>query len=354
MIDSDAMPITPMLLWHDQRGIRQAAALRRKAGAELARVTGLRTTSVRSIAKWMWMVEHGAPRSARWCGAPEWIALCLSGSWCTDVTLAVRTGAFDVLKSKFSSSLLRLAGATAGLFPPADGTPALAGVIQPSVARQLGLQESLQVVIAGHDDIVAAYGAGGEVGDLIDSGGTAEGLIRIVDLAPVPQDAVNARMAMTRFYLPETWALIAGAGSTGALMQTTAEMLGLEPAILDGLAAPPRRYGRSVIDVRLSKNALPNIRIKRGAAAPEVWSAVLDLVCDRLKETAARLDALAGPPSRLILIGGAARSRELVQRKAERLGLPVLVSAGVDATTRGAAALAAQACNLRGYRSPAP
>ena len=282
-------------------------------------------------------------KTARWCGAPEWIAFCLTGTWRTDATLAVRTGAFDVLKGEYSSYLLDLAGAPADLFPPVHGTPAPAGTILSSVARELGLPETLQVVIAGHDDIVAAYGAGGEVGDLIDSGGTAEGLIRIVNMAPAPEETVHAKMAMTRFYQPGTWALIAGAGSTGALMQLTAEMLGRIPAALDALATPAGYYGDGLIDVRLSKNALPTIKIKNGAVAPEVWSAVLDLVCDRVQHTAARLQRLAGPPSRLILIGGAARSHELVRRKSEKLGLPAAVMPDNDATTRGAAALAALA-----------
>jgi hypothetical protein len=38
-----------------------------------------------------------------------------------------------------------------------------------------------------------------------------------------------------------------------------------------------------------------------------VWSAVLDLVCDRVAQTARRLQRIAGPPSRLVLIGGAAQ-----------------------------------------------
>jgi sugar (pentulose or hexulose) kinase len=340
LIDAASRPITPMLLWHDRRGVRQAANLRRTAGAQFARLTGLTTTNVRSIAKWMWMAEHGAPSDARWCGAPEWIALCLTGTWLTEATLAVRTGAWDALREEYSGALLEVAGAPMGLFPPVKGSPALAGNVLPPIARELGLRESVRVVIAGHDDIVAAYGAGGEVGDLIDSGGTAEGLIRIVEIAPVPAETVRARMAMARYYTPGTWALIAGAGSTGALMQLTAELLGREPGELDDIAAPPRQYTDGLIEVRLSKNALPTVRIKPSASPAQVWSAVLDLVCDRVEQTASRLERLAGQPSRLILIGGAARSRELVKRKSERLGLPALVQPGVDSTTRGAAALA--------------
>jgi len=340
LIDAKDRPITPMLLWHDRRGIRQAAALRRQAGAQFARITGLRTTNVRSISKWKWMQEHGAPREARWCGAPEWIALCLSGRWGTDATLAVRTGAFDVLRGEFSAELLDLVDAPLGLFPPALGSPAPLGPVLPEMARELGLPPTAQVVIAGHDDIAAAYGAGGARGDLIDSGGTAEGLIRIIDSPPHPSDTVKARMAMTQYYLPGTWALIAGAGSTGALMDQAAQMLGRSPAELDASAAPPGGHASRTIQVKLSKETLPAVEIAPEATAAEAWSAVLDLVCDRVADTGRRLQSLAGPPSRLVLIGGAARSRELVRRKSGRLGLPAVVMAEIDATTRGAAALA--------------
>ena len=105
--------------------------------------------------------------------------------------------------------------------------------------------------------------------------------------------------------------------------------------------------------MHVSKNALPTIKIKNGAPAPEVWSSVLDMVCDRMECTAARLERLAGLPSRLILIGGAARSHELVGRNSEPLGLPAVVLPDNDATMRGAAALAALAMERtpRGSRS---
>jgi sugar (pentulose or hexulose) kinase len=340
LIDANDQPFTPMLLWHDPRGIRQAAALRRKAGADFARLTGLRTTSVRSISKWKWMLDHGAPREARWCGAPEWIALRLTGRWQTDATLAVRTGAFDVLRGEFSDELLELAGAPSGLFPPVQGSPARLGRLLPDVARHMGLPLSAQVVIAGHDDIVAAYGAGGAHGDLVDSGGTAEGLVLIVDAAPKPSETVRARMAMTQYYLPGTWALIAGAGSTGALMNQVANMLGRDMAELDAQAAPPGKYSAGTLDVKLSKESLPEVKLDPRAGASDVWSAVLDLVCARVADTARRLERIAGPPSRLVLTGGAARSGELVRRKIGLLGLPAVAMADIDATTRGAAALA--------------
>ena len=92
-----------------------------------------------------------------------------------------------------------------------------------------------------------------------------------------------------------------------------------------------------------SKEGLPAFKRNAEASAAEVWSAVLDLVSERARRTATRLERRAGRPSRLILIGGAARSLELTRRKSDLLGLAAVVLPGVDATTRGAAALAARA-----------
>ena len=347
LIDAANEPLTPMYLWHDRGGTRQAAAMRKKAGPIFAQISGLALTNVRSLAKWRWLADSGAPRDARWCGAPEWIALCLTGQWLTDWTLAVRTGAFDVLRSEYSHELLRLADAPLGLFPPADASPAVAGTILPEIARDLGLSSAVQVVIAGHDDIVAAYGAGGQQGDLINSAGTAESLIRIVASPPSPAETAGAGIAMARYYSPASWALVGGSGATGALMRQVAEMLGSEPGQLDLQAAPSGRYAPGVIRVRLSKRSLPVVRIAPGSTSPEIWSALLDIVCRRTAKAARRLKRLAGPPARAILIGGAAHSRDLSERKSRALSLPVVRMHDVDATTRGAAALAALACGLQ-------
>jgi sugar (pentulose or hexulose) kinase len=346
LMDSASRPLTPMLLWHDRRGTRQAAAWKKAHGDLFARITGLRLTNVRSLAKWRWLADAGAPSESRWCGAPEWIALRLTGKWLTDPTLAVRTGAFDVLRNEYSAELMNIASAPQGLFPPVGGLPAGAGSIDPQTALELGLPRSVQVVIAGHDHVVAAYGAGGQVDDLIDSGGTAEALIRIVSQAPIPAEAVKAKMAMSRYFIPGSWALIAGAGATGALMRLVADKLGCRPEDLDILAEAQPEYRNSALHVRLSERGLPDIRIDEKAPKPEVWSAVLDLVCQRAEQTARRLERLAGRPKKALLIGGAARSRLLAVRKAHQLGLDVRQLPAVDASTRGAAALAARSCGL--------
>ena len=351
-MDAANRPLTPMLLWHDRRGTRQAAEWKRAHGDLFARITGLRLTNVRSVAKWRALADAGVPTEARWCGAPEWIALRLTGQWITDPTLAVRTGAFDVLRNEYSGELLEIASAPQGVFPPVGGMPAVAGSILPQMASELGLPPSVQVVIAGHDHVVAAYGAGGEVDDLIDSAGTAEALIRIVGQAPIPAESVAARMAMSRYFMPGSWVLIAGAGATGALMRLVADKLGSEPEELDILAGAQSAHQASALHVRLSERGLPEIRIDEQASRQEVWNAALDIVCERVGQTARRLERLAGRPRKAVLIGGAAGSSLLGRRKEARLGLTVRRLSGVDASTRGAAALAAESCGLKPAQVP--
>lgn len=151
---------------------------------------------------------------------------------------------------------------------------------------------------------------------------------------------------MTRCYLAGTWALPAGAGSTGALMQQAAQRLEGYPAFLDEQVAPAARSPRGIIKARLSKEALPTPKSRRGNAAPEAWSEVLDSVCDRFFQTTLRLERLAGCPRRLILFGGAAASRELAARKGECPALPVVRKPRVESSLCGEAALAAPSCGL--------
>jgi hypothetical protein len=147
-------------------------------------------------------------------------------------------------------------------------------------------------------------------------------------------------MAVVPFYHLDVWAIIAGVGATGALMEKVAGMLGKTPAELDLEAVQAGGYPSDVLDVHLSDRGLPVVRFDSEEAPPVIWSATLDLVAGRLLEEEMKIRRLVGRAGALILVGGGARSFELSRRKKALLGLPVARLPQVDATTRGAAALA--------------
>lgn len=343
LLDSAYRPATPILLWHDERGADQADRWRPAIEPRLTAISGLPLTNITSLAKWAWFIENNAPSQGLWCGVPEWIALCLTGNRVTDQTLAARTGAFNVLQGEYDRPILDEVGVPDGLFPPAHRSPASAGEALPHVARTVGILPSARVFVAGHDDIVAAYGAGARPRDVVDSAGTAEGLIFVWKGSPDPGTLTRQRIAVVPFFWPDTWAAISGAGTTGALMEMVAGRLQRQLAELDSEATPPGDYPPDTLELELSSLEMPKATFRPDVSAPAVWSAVLDVVADRVESAQRPIRLLVGDPSLMIVTGGGARSAELSKRKADRVGARTIRLPHIDATTRGAAALAGRA-----------
>lgn len=99
----------------------------------------------------------------------------LTGKAYTDVSLACRSLLYDVEKSCWSKELLEKCGIEESTLHDVLPTGGKVAAILPEIATQLGLPQSVQVVIGSHDQIVNALGAGvANVGDAVDTSGTCE------------------------------------------------------------------------------------------------------------------------------------------------------------------------------------
>jgi sugar (pentulose or hexulose) kinase len=150
----------------------------------------------------------------------------------------------------------------------------------------------------------------------------------------------EAGLSVVPFFQPGVWAALVGVGSTGALMEKVAGMLGSAPNELDRNATPSKAYPQGTLRVRLSTKGMPSVHIGDRATQEEIWSAVLDLVAERTGRAMRRIHHVAGSAERIIVVGGGARSAELCRRKKANMKIPVLRLPAIKATTRGAAALA--------------
>jgi sugar (pentulose or hexulose) kinase len=337
----DAVPCSPVRLWYDRRGSRQADAMRRRFGPELSGAAGIPITGVRSVAKWRWFVDHGADVRSRWCGVPEWAMLRLTGCWLTEPSLATRTGVFSPQANDYSAELLRLAGAHQGVFPPVFCVGEGARPILPDVADALSLSRRTPVIVAGHDDVVAAVGCGGRIGELVDSSGTAEALIQLCEARPDMHRAVAAGLAVTRAPGGH-WAIVGGVGMTGSAIGLVSQQLGMGIAALDRLAARARPFPDRLVQVRLSAVMTPRITIKPGYTRGEIWSSLLDCLAERFRASARSLARVAGAPTATIFTGGGARQAELVRRKAHHVIGPSRVALPNHAAALGSAVTAAR------------
>jgi sugar (pentulose or hexulose) kinase len=341
----DAVPCSPVRLWYDQRGCRQAGAMRRHFGPELSEVAGIPITGVRSVAKWRWFADHGADVRSRWCGVPEWVMLRLTGCWLTEPSLATRTGVFSPQANDYSADLLRLAGARRGVFPPVFCAGQGARPILPDVADALSLSRRTPVIVTGHDDVVAALGCGGRIGELVDSSGTAEALIQFCEARPDIRRAVTTGLAVTRAPGGQ-WAIVGGAGMTGSAIGVVSKQLGLGIAALDRLAARARSFPDRLVQVRFSAVMTPRITIMPGYTRGEIWGSLLDYLAERFYASARSLARVAGAPTATIFTGGGARQAELVRRKAHRVIGPSRVALPYHAAALGSAIVAARSIDV--------
>jgi sugar (pentulose or hexulose) kinase len=327
LVDRGDRPVVPAIAWHDERGEDEAARLARDLPGFSARV-GLPPTALCTLAKYRWMREHlpDSARGVRWLNVAEWVVLGLGGEPAAELSLASRTGFYDLQEQQPWDEALAWAGAPAGLMPDAvaAGTPMGTATLPEAAGAVL--------TVGGHDHLAAAVGLGaaGE-GDVLDSCGTAEAFVQAsAPLAPAQvARAVEGRISVGWHAVPGRQALL-GAHWSGAALRDVLADLGLAPEergpIEDAALAVERGEGGDDDAVRYH------------AALDEVGRIGADIL--------AHMAAVAAPARRLVVTGGWAAGPAAPAVKERRLGAFELSPALFSGGARGGALAAGRAAGL--------
>ena len=338
LVDGLGRPAVPSIAWHDTRGDPERLA--RDLPRFPAR-TGLPASALCTLVKYRWMRDHWpeTARGVRWLNVAEWIVRGFGGEPAPELSLASRTGFYDLHARRAWDDALAWADAPAGLAPepvPA-GTP-------------MGTTDGGAVLtVGGHDHIAAAVGAGaaGE-GDVLDDCGTAEAFIRATrPLGPeATGEAVASGFTVAWHAVPDRQAL-QGAVWSGTALQRIVSLLGAER---DRLEAAALEAGP---DERLTLHGLEGepgaplalAGIGRDASPGAAYHAALDAVGRAGADVLARMAAIAGPARRLVVTGGWATGEAAQAIKARHLG-PFDYVPGVSQGARGAALAAGRAAGV--------
>lgn len=307
LLDRSGRALHRAIAWHDSRGTSEAQALGDELGIEIfARRTGLPVSELCSLAKLRWLVDHrrlpSPPR--RWCNVAEWVVRCLGGREVSELSLTSRTGMLDLKAQQPYRDALDWAGVPRDLLAELvwAGTPA--GVLRSSVLPRAA---GATLTVAGMDHLCAGVGVGVLApGDVLDSCGTAEALVRVL-APPLGADEVAAAVASG---LTVGWHLAPGRQA----------LLG---ALWSGLAL------QEVLDAH--RLTLP---VHDGPSA-DVWREAVAKVSREAEGILTAMDALAGARRRVVLTGGWSHDPAVIEAK-RRLGAER--TAGVtEAGARGAA-----------------
>ena len=205
------------------------------------------------------------------------------------------------------------------------------------------------LAVGGHDHLSAAVGAGAVCeGDVLDSWGTAEALVRAV--APLDREAVEQAVdddIMVGWHaVPERQNLL-GAMRSGAALGRVMALLGVGPEGRDALeraALEVEPEGIELIGLNDYRVGLVNIGADPSPAI--VWRAALESAGKSARDLLDKMARVAGPHTRLVMAGGWSEGVAARAIKEAHCG-PFERSEAVFMGARGAALTAGRAAGLR-------
>lgn len=387
-LDAEGRVVRDALLWNDTRSAGAAADLIAEVGAaEYAARTGLIPVASFTAMKLRWMRDHEpdlVPRIAAVALPHDWLTWRLRGygpvgesplgprldELVTDRSDASGTGYWSASTGAYDLELFALA-----LGCPAREADLAAGPSDPTaivLPRVLGPAESTTIeavtpelptlrtgVLVGAgagDNAAAALGLGAGPGDVVVSIGTS-GTVFAVSPHPIVDEsgAVAGFADAAGAFLPLVATL-----NAARVLDSVAALLGVDHDELSdlALAAEPGAGGLVL---------LPYFEGERTPNLPDATATLSGMtLASTTRENFARaaiegmlcgladgLDAITRhrlSPQRLLLVGGAARSRAVSAIASAVLGLPVVVPEPGEYVARGAAR---QAAGLLGTTGPA-
>jgi xylulokinase len=345
-LDEAGRAVRPALLWNDTRSARAAAELVTELGGPdaWARATGSVPVASFTVAKLRWLAEHepaAADRAARVVLPHDWLTWQLAGRQgepVTDRGDASGTGYWSPATGEYRLDLLERA---------------LGRVV--AVPRLLGPAEAAGHTVGGGallgpgtgDNMAAALGLGAGHGDVVVSLGTSGTVFAVHDAPSAdPTGAVAGFADATGRFLPLVCTL-----NAARVLDAAATLLGTGYDGLDdlaltaasgagGLVLLPYLEGERTPNRPDATGLLAGLRGANATRANLARAAVEGMLCG----LADGLDALrrAGVEvERVLLVGGAARSRAVRQIAPGILGAPVVVPAPGEYVADGAARQAA-------------
>ena len=367
LLGQDGEALAPAMAWFDGRPAPQADRWRNRIdAAELFARTGLHVTPLPTACKLEWLRENSPDlfgRAAGWLGMSEYLVFRMTGGRATDPSLAGRTMLYDVGAGRWDEGLCDLAGVPIGLLPPVHGSGTVLGGLTRQAARRLSAPAGTPVVVAGHDHICGAFGAGATApGEIVDSMGTAEALLLTLTEPPLDRTGHALGLPVGRHVLPERFYVAATLPRSGGLVEQLKQLLGGagdDLARWTGEAAGLAPGGGGVclppVDERPGSDGLLLCALGEGRGPGHLLRAVLEGLTLKMNHELWRAVSASGTtPSRITLLGGGAQSGLWARLKADAAGLPVRVVSDPECVARGAALLAGVGAGVFSGRGSVP
>lgn len=164
LLDREANPLRPCIMWNDQRSGLQCAWITERVGARrLLELTGNPVLPGFTAPKIVWVREN-EPRIyeqvAKVLLPKDYIRFRLTGEFATEVSDASGTSLFDVGSRRWSREMVKKLEIPLEWLPDCYESPLVSGLISPAAADSTGLKAGTPVVGGGGDQAAQAVGSG--------------------------------------------------------------------------------------------------------------------------------------------------------------------------------------------------
>lgn len=341
-IDEDGNALDDIRMYFGNSESARFDALVEKVGAEkFMEICRVLPDSSYSLAKMLYTMEI-APRPVwKFLFIAGYISYKLSGKAVTDVSLACRSLLYDVKQGCWSKELLDASGIREEQLPAVVPYGTSLGTVLPEVAKELGLPESITVVIGTHDQIVNALGAGVQnVGDAVDTSGTCECITPLFSEIPETLDFQKNNFACVPYLEDRGYVTYAYNISAGSVVRWYRDALGYHlnedgKSIYDILneTAPAEPTSLMVLPFLQGMGGTPDVDpnmtgliagITTHTRLPDIYRAILEGITFEMRYNMEKLKEGNVHIQRLLACGGGARSRVWLQIKADILGCEII------------------------------
>ena len=354
LIDASLQPLTPCLIWSDQRADKEAAKAGEDYGIDAAyRLTGNPVNATYTAPKLAWFARNmpGAmQRAAAFVQPKDWMFGKLTGRIATDPSDASCTGLLDINQMQWSDDLFSLYGIDKHLAPEILPPDDMAGQLSAGMAEILGLKAGLPVIVGGGDGPATAAGVGALTAETAYASFGTSAWISFVSANPKLQP--ESRLATYAHVVPDLFVETGSMQSAGASLEWAARLLGLTPGEVAEMAlsqAPPTGAAPLFLPYLQGERApwwfseSAGILLGLGAShgREAVAAATFEGVLFQMRMILDLFRQRAKFASTLTVAGTFGRSDRFAQRLADALGIAVSPLANAEhATALGAAILA--------------
>ena len=368
-LDANGDPITPSLIYADNRASEQAARIRDGLnGAGLHQRTGTPVHPMSPLTKILWFKEEDPDTfeaAEKWISVKEYVFFRLFGEFVVDHSIASATGLFNLEDLDWDADALEVLEISRdSLCEPVPTTHVVKGMAV-EYAERLGLDPDTPFVVGANDGVLANLGLGAtEPGIVACSIGTSGAVRSVVERPQVDDGGKLFCYALTE----DKWVIGGPINNGGLALQWAVEELfpGVKEKAEEQDRDPHELASELVEGVTAGSEGVIFLPYLTGERAPH-WNpeakgvffgltlqhgrkhlirAVMEGVIYQMYSVQMALEEVTGEPKEIRATGGFAQSALWRQIMADVYGREIIFPESYESSCLGAALLGMKALNI--------